>query len=67
MVENKYLDLVGTKLVVDNLKNLINSSSNVVSFSMRIENGYLICDYPDETEEPDFTINDEGLLIYTYE
>ena len=67
MAENKYLDLVGTKLVVDNLKNLINSSSNVVSFSMRIENGYLICDYPDETEKPDFTINDEGLLIYTYE
>jgi hypothetical protein len=64
---NKYLDLVGTKLVVDNLKNLINSSSNVVSFSMRIEDGNLICDYPDGTEEPEFSINDEGLLIYTYE
>ena len=44
-----------------------NNKVQAIEFSLRIdENGYLICDYPEGTEPPDLSINEEGFLIYTY-
>ena len=38
-----------------------------IEFSLRVdEDGYLICDYPEGTEPPDLSINEEGFLVYTY-
>ena len=38
-----------------------------IEFSLRVdENGYLICDYPEGTEPPDLSINEDGFLVYTY-
>ena len=44
-----------------------NNKVQAIEFSLRIdENGYLICDYPEGTEPPDLSINEEGFLVYTY-
>lgn len=44
-----------------------NNKVHAVDFSLRIDNdGNLICDYPEGTEEPDLSINSEGCLVYTY-
>ena len=65
-------ELENAKLVtIDNLsavKTYIdNNKVQTMDFSMRIDNnGNLICDYPDGTEEPNMTINSEGFLVYTY-
>ena len=38
-----------------------------IEFSLRVdEEGYLICDYPEGTEPPDLSINEDGFLVYTY-
>ena len=38
-----------------------------IEFSLRVdEDGYLICDYPEGTEPPDLSINEDGFLGYTY-
>lgn len=44
-----------------------NNKVQTIEFSLRIdEDGYLICDYPEGTEPPDLSINEEGFLVYTY-
>lgn len=48
-------------------KYIENNKVQTMDFSMRIDNnGNLICDYPEGTEEPNMTINSEGFLVYTY-
>ena len=50
-----------TKTYIDN------NQVQAIEFSLRVdENGYLICDYPEGTEPPDLSINEEGFLVYTY-
>ena len=44
-----------------------NNKVRAIEFSLRVdEDGYLICDYPEGTEPPDLSINEEGFLVYTY-
>lgn len=44
-----------------------NNKVQAIEFSLRVdENGYLICDYPEGTEPPDLSINEDGFLVYTY-
>ena len=44
-----------------------NNKVQAIDFSLLLdENGYLICDYPEGTEPPDLSINEEGFLVYTY-
>ena len=44
-----------------------NNKVQAIEFSLRVdEDGYLICDYPDGTEPPNLSINEEGFLVYTY-
>ena len=44
-----------------------NNKVQTIEFSLRVdEEGYLICDYPEGTEPPDLSINEEGFLVYTY-
>ena len=44
-----------------------NNKVQAIEFSLRVdEDGYLICDYPEGTEPPDFSINEDGFLVYTY-
>ena len=44
-----------------------NNKVQAIEFSLRVdETGYLICDYPEGTEPPDLSINEEGFLVYTY-
>lgn len=44
-----------------------NNKVQAIEFSLRVdEDGYLICDYPEGTEPPDLSINEEGFLVYTY-
>ena len=44
-----------------------NNKVQTIEFSLRVdENGYLICDYPEGTEPPDLSINEDGFLVYTY-
>ena len=44
-----------------------NNKVQAIEFSLRVdEEGYLICDYPDGTEPPDLSINEDGFLVYTY-
>ena len=44
-----------------------NNKVQAIEFSLREdENGYLICAYPEGTEPPDLSINEEGFLVYTY-
>ena len=65
-------ELQNAKLVTTENLNIIkdyidNNKVQTIEFSLRIdENGYLICDYPEGTEPPDLSINEEGFLIYTY-
>ena len=50
------------------IKTYINNNKvQAIEFSLRVdENGYLICDYPEGTEPPDLSINEDGFLVYTY-
>ena len=44
-----------------------NNKVQTIEFSLRVdEDGYLICDYPEGTEPPDLSINEDGFLVYTY-
>ena len=44
-----------------------NNKVQAIDFSLRVdEDGYLICDYPEGTEPPDLSINEDGFLVYTY-
>ena len=44
-----------------------NNKVQAIEFSLRVdEEGYLICDYPEGTEPPDLSINEDGFLVYTY-
>ena len=44
-----------------------NNKVQAIEFSLRVdEDGYLICDYPEGTEPPDLSINEDGFLVYTY-
>ena len=44
-----------------------NNKVQSIEFSLRVdEDGYLICDYPEGTEPPDLSINEDGFLAYTY-
>ena len=44
-----------------------NNKVQAIEFSLRVdEDGYLICDYPEGTEPPDLSINEEGFLVYNY-
>ena len=44
-----------------------NNKVQSIEFSLRVdEDGYLICDYPEGTEPPDLSINEDGFLVYTY-
>ena len=44
-----------------------NNKVQAIELSLRVdEDGYLICDYPEGTEPPDLSINEEGFLVYTY-
>ena len=46
---------------------IYNNKVQSIEFSLRVdEDGYLICDYPEGTEPPDLSINEEGFLVYTY-
>ena len=65
-------ELENAKLVtIDNLgtiKQYIDENKvQAIEFSLRVdEDGYLICDYPEGTEPPDLSINEDGFLVYTY-
>ena len=58
----------GLKIYDQEIKTYINNNKvQAIEFSLRVdENGYLICDYPEGTEPPDLSINEEGFLVYTY-
>ena len=44
-----------------------NNKVQAIEFSLRVDkDGYLICDYPEGTEPPDLSINEDGFLVYTY-
>ena len=58
----------GLNIYDQEIKTYINSNKvQAIEFSLRVdENGYLICDYPEGTEPPDLSINEDGFLVYTY-
>ena len=58
----------GLNIYDQEIKTYINNNKvQTIEFSLRVdENGYLICDYPEGTEPPDLSINEEGFLVYTY-
>ncbi len=58
----------GLEIYDQEIKKYINEKKvETINFSMRIDdNGNLICDYPEGNEEPNLSINSEGLLVYTY-
>lgn len=58
----------GLNIYDQEIKTYINNNKvQAIEFSLRVdENGYLICDYPEGTEPPDLSINEEGFLVYTY-
>lgn len=58
----------GLTIYDQEIKKYINEKKvETINFSMRIDdNGNLICDYPEGNEEPNLSINSEGLLVYTY-
>ena len=58
----------GLNIYDQEIKTYINNNKvQAIEFSLRVdENGYLICDYPERTEPPDLSINEEGFLVYTY-
>ena len=65
-------ELENAKLVtIDNLsavKTYIdNNKVQAIEFSLRVdEDGYLIRDYPQGTEPPALSNNEDGFLVYTY-
>lgn len=62
------LDKNGLETYDNEIKKYIeNEKVKIVECSFRIENGNLICDYPEGNETPDFSINSEGFLIFTTE
>ena len=65
---DKFLDLTGLTEYDQLIKNYVDKNkTQVLEFSLRIDDdGNLVCDYPEETEQPNFTINSEGMLVYTY-
>lgn len=65
---SSYLNLEGLSTYDTNIKNYIDKNkTNIIEFSLRIDDeGNLVCDYPEGTETPDLTINDEGFLVYTF-
>ena len=58
----------GLNIYDQEIKTYINNNKvQAIEFSLRIdEDGYLICDYPEGTEPPDLSINEDGFLVYTY-
>ena len=58
----------GLNIYDQEIKTYINNNKvQAIEFSLRVdENGYLICDYPEGTEPPDLSINEDGFLVYTY-
>ena len=58
----------GLNIYDQEIKTYINNNKvQTIEFSLRVdENGYLICDYPEGTEPPDLSINEDGFLVYTY-
>ena len=58
----------GLNIYDQEIKTYINNNKvQAVEFSLRVdEDGYLICDYPEGTEPPDLSINEDGFLVYTY-
>ena len=64
----KFLDLTGLTEYDQLIKNYVDKNkTQVLEFSLRIDDdGHLVCDYPEGTEQPNFTINSEGMLVYTY-
>lgn len=58
----------GLNIYDQEIKTYINNNKvQAIEFSLRVdEDGYLICDYPEGTEPPDISINEEGFLVYTY-
>ena len=64
----KFLDLTGLTEYDQLIKNYVDKNkTQVLEFSLRIDDdGNLVCAYPEGTEQPNFTINSEGMLVYTY-
>lgn len=61
------LDKSGLQLYDSNIKEYIEQNKvQVMDFSFRIDGENLVCDYPEGSEEPNFIINSEGMLVYTY-
>ena len=58
----------GLNIYDQEIKTYINNNKvQAIEFSLRVdEEGYLICDYPEGTEPPDLSINEDGFLVYTY-
>ena len=58
----------GLNIYDQEIKTYINNNKvKAIEFSLRVdEDGYLICDYPEGTEPPDLSINEDGFLVYTY-
>ena len=58
----------GLNIYDQEIKTYINNNKvQAIEFSLRVdENGYLICDYPEGTEPPDLSSNEDGFLVYTY-
>ena len=58
----------GLNIYDEEIKTCINNNKvQAIEFSLRVdEDGYLICDYPEGTEPPDLSINEDGFLVYTY-
>ena len=57
----------GLNIYDQEIKTYINNNKvQAIEFSLRVdEDGYLICDYPEGTEPPDLSINEDGFLVYT--
>ena len=58
----------GLNIYDQEIKTYINNNKvQAIEFSLRVdEDGYLICDYPEGTEPPVLSINEDGFLVYTY-
>ena len=58
----------GLNIYDQEIKTYIDANKvQAIVFSLRVdEDGYLICDYPEGTEPPDLSINEDGFLVYTY-
>ena len=67
-MKTKVLTENGLNIYDQEIKTYINNNKvQAIEFSLRVdEDGYLICDYPEGTEPPDLSINEDGFLVYTY-